>query len=61
MARNKDGDVIAVILTDHDTYNVFGTSGDYFCVQGNLTLAQLKMLDREITRELRRAAKKGGK
>jgi len=36
--------MIAVIPTVHGTYNIFGTDGDDFILQGNLTKAQLEEL-----------------
>ena len=36
--------MIAVIKTDSGSYNLFGTDGDFFILEGNLTKAQLQEL-----------------
>lgn len=45
--------MIAVIRTDSGSYNLFGTSGDAFILEGNLTEAQLKELRKAIDKALK--------
>jgi hypothetical protein len=50
--------MITVILTTSGTYNVFGTNAEGFCLQGNLTIAELKALKVQVDRAVAKAAKK---
>jgi hypothetical protein len=47
-ARKGDGRVIAVIKTIHGNYNLIGTRGDEFVLQGNMNEDELRQLKDEI-------------
>lgn len=44
--------MIAVIRTDGGSFNIFGTRGDFFSIQGNLDLEELEELKEAVDEAL---------